>query len=67
MEQPNKYQDPELYPGALLLDEIEKLPKEQRDKVNYTGICSIISQEIAARAIRQSIHQITERNELEED
>lgn len=49
-----KYQNPEQYPGALLLDEIAKLPKEERDKLDYCGICHIISQEMAVRAIRSA-------------
>ena len=50
-----KYQDPEQYPGALLLDEISQLSQEERNKLDYCGICHIISQEMAVRAIREAI------------
>ena len=50
-----KYQNPENYPGAILLDEIAKLTEEERDKIDYCGICHIISQEMAVRAIREAI------------
>ena len=48
------------YPGALLLDEIEKLPNEDKEKINYTAICSMIAKEIMARTVRQNIRDITE-------
>jgi len=44
----------EKFPGELLLDEISKLPEEERDKLNYGAICHIIAEEMAVRAIRAS-------------
>jgi len=61
--------NPEQYPGSLLMDELSRLETEYpeyRDKANYTGICSIISQEIAARAIHESIKGLKQQNELAE-
>lgn len=48
----------ERYPisGELLLQEIDKLPEEDKEKLNYRGICEVISQEIATRALRDEIH-----------
>ena len=47
----------ERYPisGELLLNEIAKLPEEDKAKLNYEGICKIIAEDIAVRAIRKSI------------
>jgi len=61
-----EHEDIVKYPGALLLDEISKLPESQRERVNYTGVCSIISQEMAARAIHESIGKIIAHNEVED-
>jgi len=64
-----KYQDPKDYPGGLLMDELSRLETEfpeYRDKANYTGICSVISQEISARAIHESMKSIQHTNELAE-
>ena len=59
----------EEYPqaGELLLDAVSKLTERQREQLNYTGICSLIAQEIAARAIHQSIHELSEHQEELED
>ena len=45
-------------PGELLLEAIHSLPDDLKDKLNYTGVCSLIAEEIAAHAIRSSIHDL---------
>lgn len=42
-------------PGELLLNEIHKLSKEEKKDLDYEGICKIIAEDIAVRAIRKSI------------
>jgi hypothetical protein len=42
-------------PGELLLNEIHKLSKEEKKDLDYEGICRVIAEDIAIRAIRNSI------------
>lgn len=42
-------------PGELLLNEIHKLPEDEKKNIDYEGICKIIAEDIAVRAIRKSI------------
>lgn len=54
----------ERYPisGELLLQEIDKLPEEDKKKLDYRGICEVISQEIATRALKEEIQLTNERS-----
>ena len=53
----------ERYPisGELLLNEIAKLPEEDKAKLNYEGICKVISEEIAIRALKETLQYQNEK------
>lgn len=53
--------------GELLLQEIDKLSPTEKAEINYTAVASLIAQEIAARAIRQSIQACAECQERLDD